>query len=384
MQKKKWIFIAISICLASQIVYGEEKQFLYDDSIRSYVIYEPLLAPEPDGYPLVIGLHGGGAGFGGYSFLGTANLVPKANAERFIVACPNSLMFGIAFWNAGSGYEQITNGTDDTGFISAVIDSMIANYDIDTTRIYLMGHSNGSMMAYRVAAELSRRIAGLAVNSGQMVYEYCNPKFPVPILHFHGLDDDKCAYEGAGDSLLVLPSVDSVMAIWGAFNKCTSVPDTILNENGILGRKWASLDGKGDIVLYTIENWGHSWPRKGDPGIDASDVMWDFLKVHHKSTATNIKEDCINSLPDNFRLYQNCPNPFNPSTMIRYTLYRSSHIVLSIYNLVGQEIETLVNKHQPEGEYEINWQAKGLPNGLYFYKIQAGDYSETKKLIIQK
>jgi len=70
--------------------------------------------------------------------------------------------------------------------------------------------------------------------------------------------------------------------------------------------------------------------------------------------------------------------------MIKYKLHKSNHIKLKIYNLVGQEIETLVNEFQPAGEHEITWQPNGLPSGLYFYKIQAGEYSEAKKLILQK
>ncbi|MBN2009077.1 T9SS type A sorting domain-containing protein [candidate division KSB1 bacterium] len=292
MQTKTWIFIIILIGFIFQFACGQdlvpEFQFVYDDSVRSYYVYEPELEPNPDGYPLVIGFHGGGTTLKGLSFIGTAFLIPKAKTEKFIVACPNSYTL---FWNAGSGYEMMCHGIDDVGFVSAVIDSMIKNYNIDTSRIYLMGHSNGSMMAYRMAAELSDRIAGLAVNSGQMVYEYFNPTSPVPILHFHGLEDDKCAYDGASneDSMLVIPPVETVMEMWRGANNCSAKPDTILNQNGILGRKWSALSGYGDVILYRIENWGHSWPRSNDPGINATDVMWDFLKVQLKNTTTNLE-----------------------------------------------------------------------------------------------
>jgi len=325
--------------------------------------------------------------------IGTAFLAQKANKEKFIVAAPSALVYNlISWWNAGDGYEEICQGTDDLGFISALIDTMIKNYNVDTTRIYLLAHSNGSMMAYRVAAELSHKIAAIATNSGQMVYEYCDPEFPVPIIHFHGLEDPICPYEGKGDSIIVIPHADSVMAIWRGINGCSSIPDTLLNENGILGRKWASSSGKSDIIVYTIENWGHSWPRTVDPGIDATDVMWDFLKVHNRIVVTNIEEDETRYKLENFKLYQNYPNPFNPSTKIKYQLTKSSHIALKIYNLAGQEVATLVNEFQPAGEHEITWQPKGLASGLYFYKIQAEDpsassghrFSEAKKLILHK
>ncbi|MBN2000983.1 T9SS type A sorting domain-containing protein [candidate division KSB1 bacterium] len=384
MQKKKSILLAAIICLATQMLHGQYQEFMYDGIMREYAVFEPSLDPNPNGYPLVVALHG--AGSEGYGMISTAFLGQKAAKEKFIVAAPSALIYNVvSWWNAGDGYEEMCQGTDDLGFISAVIDTMIENYyNVDTTRIYLLGHSNGSMMAYRVAAELSHRIAAIATNTGQMVYEYCDPEYPVPIIHFHGLEDPICPYEGRGDSIIVLPHVDSLMAIWRGVNNCSSTPETIYNENGIVGKKWASLDGKGDIILYTIENWGHSWPRTVDPGIDATDVMWDFLKLHTRNIETSIKENVFQSMPKNFKLHQNYPNPFNSSTRIKYKLAKFSHIMLKIYNLAGQEIDTLVNEFQPAGEYEISWQAIGLPSGLYFYKIRTNQLSETRKLILQK
>lgn len=88
--------------------------------------------------------------------------------------------------------------------------------------------------------------------------------------------------------------------------------------------------------------------------------------------------------PDEFSLSQNYPNPFNPSTTIKYNLNQSSKVTLKIYNLSGQELETLINEFQVAGEKEVTWQPKGLPSGIYYYQLQAGDFSETKKLIFQK
>lgn len=110
------------------------------------------------------------------------------------------------------------------------------------------------------------------------------------------------------------------------------------------------------------------------------------------SQSTQITVDRDPSLPNEFCLSQNYPNPFNPSTIIRYTLQKSSHTTLKIYNLFGQELETLVNEFQTVGEHEINWQPQGLPSGIYFYRLQANDpseslgqyFSETKKLILRK
>jgi hypothetical protein len=239
------------------------------------------------------------------------------------------------------------------------------------------------MMSYRLAAEFSHRIAAIGSVSGQMVYEYCDPELPVPIIHFHGLADTSATYQGRYGHLY-FPPVDSALGIWHEKNDCQSMPDTIFNEVKILGQKWASAGGHGDIVLYTIEDWGHGWPRANTAGIEATDVIWDFLKLHSRSGVTHVETEDIHSSPMNFTLYQNYPNPFNPSTRIKYQSATSGHVVLTIYNLAGQEIATLVNEFQPAGAHEVSWQANGLPSGLYFYKIHTRDFSKAKKFILQK
>jgi polyhydroxybutyrate depolymerase len=386
MRAKNWVFVIMIICFTSQIIYGQEKQFMYDGIMRAYVVYEPSLDPNPDGYPLVIGLHGAGAT--AYNFIANASLIQKANQEQFIVACPNALIYNlVSWWNSGDGYEEICNGTDDVGFISALIDTMIMNYNVDTTRVYIMGFSSGSMMTYRMAAELSYRVAAIGVSSGQMVYEYCNPAYPVPIIHFHGLSDPICPYEGKGDSVIVVPHVDSVMAIWRGINNCSSIPDTILNEDGIIGKKWPSLDGKSDIILYTNQDGEHEWPRPANWGIDATDIIWDFLKLHNRIVVTSIEEGDTRSIPGNFELYQNYPNPFNPITKIHYSISEARFVRLEIYNTLGQKIRTLVNENQTGGNYQFQWDGKDkkrelVSSDLYFYKLQVGDFVETKKMLL--
>ena len=99
-----------------------------------------------------------------------------------------------------------------------------------------------------------------------------------------------------------------------------------------------------------------------------------------ETTQVNMKDD----YPDNYSLSQNYPNPFNPSTAIKYTLKESSDVTMKIYNLAGKEIEVLFKGFQTAGEYEIIWKPINLPSGLYFYRLQAGKFSTTNKLIYQK
>ncbi len=99
-------------------------------------------------------------------------------------------------------------------------------------------------------------------------------------------------------------------------------------------------------------------------------------------TTTNIQYE--NRKPYDFTLNQNYPNPFNHSTTICFTLQKSEHISLKVYNVSGQEVAVLVDDVRSTGEHYVQWLADSFPSGIYFYKLQAGDFSETKKLIMQK
>lgn len=90
------------------------------------------------------------------------------------------------------------------------------------------------------------------------------------------------------------------------------------------------------------------------------------------------------SLPTEFQLYQNYPNPFNPGTKIRYDLPETEHVVLKVFDILGREVVTLVNEEKPAGSYFVKYYGKNLSCGIYFYKIQAGDYSSVKKMILIK
>ena len=95
------------------------------------------------------------------------------------------------------------------------------------------------------------------------------------------------------------------------------------------------------------------------------------------------------ALPSGYTLHQNYPNPFNPSTRIRYSLSGAAPVTLKIYNAVGQVVKTLVDEHARAGEYEIQWDGldsnfREVTNGVYFYQMKVGDFTDTKKMILAK
>ncbi|OQY72996.1 MAG: hypothetical protein B6D44_08765 [Ignavibacteriales bacterium UTCHB2] len=95
---------------------------------------------------------------------------------------------------------------------------------------------------------------------------------------------------------------------------------------------------------------------------------------------------CFNEIPSDFHLEQNYPNPFNPNTKIRWQSPIDSWQTLKIYDVLGNEVAILVNEYSPAGNYEVEFQSSvnghQLASGIYFYKLQAGSYSQTKKMIL--
>jgi len=116
-----------------------------------------------------------------------------------------------------------------------------------------------------------------------------------------------------------------------------------------------------------------------DNGLDAGSAY-----VYNVITGTIGIDDEISEVPTSFVLEQNYPNPFNPITIISYKLPLAVFVNLSIYNVIGQLVETIVSSHKSAGFHSVQWSASGIGSGLYFYQIVAGEYTETKKCLILK
>ncbi len=84
------------------------------------------------------------------------------------------------------------------------------------------------------------------------------------------------------------------------------------------------------------------------------------------------------------RLDQNYPNPFNPSTSISYSLPTRSHVTISVYNLLGQQVARLVDEEMMPGKYSVEWKAGNASSGIYFFRMTAGTFSETKKMVVMR
>jgi Fe-S cluster assembly iron-binding protein IscA len=116
-------------------------------------------------------------------------------------------------------------------------------------------------------------------------------------------------------------------------------------------------------------------------GQSAADLFIDNVSLYYLSE-TPIEH--TNHLPANYKLYSNYPNPFNPSTMIKYQLPMASDVDLSIYNLLGQKVATLINELQGAGSHQVEWDASRFSSGVYYYRIEAGEFQDVKKMVLLK
>ena len=209
---------------------------------RKYNTHLPAGYHSNTRYPLVIGLHGGqqaaSSSLGWTAFAYQSKLSEKADSAGFIVVYPEGMVFNQnRSWNAGNCCPPATNlNVDDIGFIDNLLDTLFSNYSIDTTRVYATGSSNGGMLCYRLACELSHRFAAIAPNACSHMYFPCNPTNKIPVISFHSKVDPIVPYTGGMGgapplTTLYFPSQDSTMTLWSQKNDCQSI-DTIINVNG--------------------------------------------------------------------------------------------------------------------------------------------------------
>jgi hypothetical protein len=149
------------------------------------------------------------------------------------------------------------------------------------------------------------------------------------------------------------------------------------NPSNYYKRSIALTDTNG-IAVVCWEDGRDSTAGGKDPGqIYASRVVIPPRVYTGVPNGSNIT-------PDNYRLDQNYPNPFNPSTTIRYELPKWSHVTLEVFNVLGQKVSTLIDEDQGPGEHSIRFTATNFASGVYFYRILAGNFTETKKLLLIK
>ena len=160
----------------------------------------PASLPAGEAVPLVIGLHGGIGS--GVQFADNSRFDKLAEANGFLVVYPDGVGTGLGgddlrTWNAGACCGSAARqDVDDVAFLSALIDELAGRYRIDADRTYALGHSNGAMMSYRLACELSDKIVAIGMVSGSRTLDACEPSQPVSVIQVHGTGDQNVPIEG--------------------------------------------------------------------------------------------------------------------------------------------------------------------------------------------
>ncbi len=137
---------------------------------------------------------------------------------------------------------------------------------------------------------------------------------------------------------------------------------------------------KGEGTSTTIKNYTFNDTKPFNQKSLYRLKQIDFNGTFKYSNIIEVESVCL----DKYYLHQNYPNPFNPSTTISYSIPNPSKVTVTVYDVLGKLVTTLVNQNQEAGNYSINFSADNLSNGIYFYKIEAGSFSDTKKMMLLK
>ena len=241
---------------------------------RTYVVHIPKGHDLKTPLPVVLALHG--ATMNGPMMAWFSGLNRKADEAGFLAVYPNGAgSHSSFFWNGGNCCgPAMRDGVDDVGFLDALLDDLMRAYPVDARRVYATGMSNGAIMAYRLAAERSERIAAIAPVAGTAGTEIGQPKRPVSVLHFHGTQDEFIPFTGGRGAKGISgtnhrPVEDSIRA-WVEADGCEETPRIdVLSEGGDGLKVTRTTYGGGregaEVVLVVIEGGGHTWPGQRSP-----------------------------------------------------------------------------------------------------------------------
>lgn len=274
-----------------------ERTLLLGEQERSYLVHIPKKYDPKTPAPVVLALHG--AAMDGSMMVWFSGLNEKSNEAGFIVVYPSGSGIGpFRTWNAGGFKGAWAEGrADDVAFIGKLLDELARVVNVDAKRVYACGMSNGAMMCYRLAAELSERITAIAPVAGTIAIEESKPKRAVPVMHFHGTEDTFVPFEqakGGTPSFMKLKGVEELVRIWVKLNGCEETAKTeVISKDGdeLKVTRSTCAGGKdgSEVVLVTIQGGGHTWPGKQPPvgligksamNISANDLMWAFFQKH--------------------------------------------------------------------------------------------------------
>ena len=272
----------------------------HDGLIRRYRVHVPSSYKADTPTALLFALHGGGGNMDHMADNANYGQIDSSERHGHIVVFPNGssrLDSGkLATWNAGNCCGRARDRkVDDVGFIRQILGNLKAQMNIDGSRIYATGMSNGGLMSYRLACEMSDVFAAIAPVAGTDNTIDCMPGRPVSVLHIHARNDERVLFEGgAGAQGALLNQVTDFAAVpatiekWSKRNGCPAMPQRMLDKPGAYCERYAPCREGSEVQLCVTASGGHSWPggskarAKEAPSqaISANEMMWAFFKRH--------------------------------------------------------------------------------------------------------
>jgi polyhydroxybutyrate depolymerase len=277
---------------------GDDARILeIDGRKRSYLVHVPPSYNATSPAPVVLIFHG--AGMNAKLMLEFSGVNAKADEAGFVAVYPNGTGAGpfLTFNSGGIAWDVVKQQPNDVAFVARLLDDLATVVNVDPRRVYATGMSNGGMMCYRLAAELSDRIAAIAPVAGTMAATAAEPKRPVPVLHLHGTEDRLVPFGGPDQRVpkfLSFKSVEDTVATWVQRNGCHDEPlveelPDLADDGTTVTRETYRGDNGAEVVLVVVHGGGHTWPGRQPPfgmlgrstrDIYATDLIWEFLSRH--------------------------------------------------------------------------------------------------------
>ena len=287
--------VPVVLVLAMALVYtlsNKTNGTLISSGVRrEYLLYVPPSYDPATPAPLVITLHGFAQWPANQRDVSRWN--PLADEYGFIVVYPSGTGFPKR-WGARGTTDSLNPQMEDVTFMSDLIDKLESEYTIDPTRIYANGLSNGGGMSYLLACELSERIAAIGTVAGAHLYplDECRPTYTMPMIAFHGADDQIVPYYGGPSGMfdVPFPVIPDWVAQYAAQNGCATTPDELPAQGEVTGIRYAPCSADTEVLFYTIHGGGHAWPGSSflpeavvghaTQDIDATRTIWDFFQQY--------------------------------------------------------------------------------------------------------
>ena len=252
--------------------------------------------------PILFHLHGGGGTAKGTAGFTYGRFNELSDKDGFIVVYPDAIK---KHWNDGRTSDIETSwkdNIDDVGFIVSIIDTLKKQYNIDTTRIFTVGMSNGGFMSSRLICDKANLFRGAAILTATISVDYlpkCRPSKGTAVMVINGTADPLVPYNGGQIKVLkkdrgAIISTDSFIHYWQKINHCKThfvrkLKDTKDDGTSVTIKEFGGCTKGASLVLYTIENGGHTWPQgkqylgeriigKTSQEFNACDVIWDYFK----------------------------------------------------------------------------------------------------------